>query len=43
MYIVQTDLKGMLPIRLIDSALPSMQITFFSNLRKAIKDKLPTT
>lgn len=37
-YIIQTDLKGRLPMKLIDSVLPSNQLSFFSSVRKAIKD-----
>ena len=37
-YIIQTDLKGRIPIKLIESALPTMQLSFFSSVRKAIKD-----
>ena len=37
-YIIQTDLKGRLPMKLIESVLPSNQLSFFSSIRKAIKD-----
>ena len=35
---IQTDLGGMLPKALVENALPSNQIDFFSSLRKALKD-----
>jgi len=35
---IQTDLGGMLPKTLVDNALPSNQIDFFSSLRKALQD-----
>lgn len=40
MYVIQTDLKGKIPHYLIDSTLPSVQVSFYGNCRKAIKDKL---
>jgi hypothetical protein len=39
-YAFQTDLKGMIPPKLIDATLPSIQVTFFKNLRKAIKERM---
>ena len=39
-YAFQTDLKGRIPQKLIDTTLPSIQITFFKNLRKAIGERL---
>ena len=35
---IQTDLGGMLPKTLVENALPSNQIDFFSSLRKALQD-----
>ena len=35
---IQTDLGGMLPKALVENALPSNQIDFFSSLRKALQD-----
>ena len=37
-YTFQTDLRGKIPPKLIETTLPSIQITFFKNLRKAIKE-----
>lgn len=35
---IQTDLGGMLPKSLVENALPSNQVDFFSALRKALQD-----
>ena len=35
---IQTDLGGMLPKALVENALPSNQIDFFTSLRKALQD-----
>lgn len=35
---IQTDLAGLLPTSLVDSALPSNQVNFFTTLKAAIKD-----
>jgi len=35
---IQTDLAGLLPTALVDQALPSNQINFFTSLRAALAD-----
>jgi len=35
---IQTDLGGMLPKALVENALPTNQIDFFTSLRKALQD-----
>jgi hypothetical protein len=35
---IQTDLSGMLPKALVETALPSNQINFFASLRKALEE-----
>jgi len=35
---IQTDLSGMLPQTLVETALPSNQINFFSSVRKGLQD-----
>ena len=37
---IQTDLAGLLPTSLVDSALPSNQINFFTSLKAALADRL---
>jgi len=37
---IQTDLAGLLPTSLVDSALPSNQINFFTSLKAALASRV---
>jgi len=37
---IQTDLAGLLPKALVDQALPSNQINFFTSLKAALADRV---
>ena len=38
-YIINTDLKGKLPPKLVNAALPDIQLSFFKGLHKAILEE----
>jgi len=37
---IQTDLAGLLPTALVDQALPSNQLNFFTSLKAALGERL---
>ena len=41
-YILQSDLRGRLPVSLVESSLPSMLVDTYNNLQAAIDAKLVT-
>ena len=42
-YLLHTDLKGKVPTKIVEAALPDMQLSYFSNLRKIIKESAEKT
>ena len=38
-YIINTDLKGKLPPKLVNVALPDIQLSFFKGLHKAVAEE----
>ena len=39
-YIINTDLKGRLPLKLVNAAMPDLQLTFFKGLQKAVAEEI---
>ena len=39
MYIINTDLKGRLPPKIVNAALPDLQLSFFKGLQKAVAEE----
>ena len=42
-YLLHTDLKGKVPTKIVEAALPDMQLSYFSNLCKIIKESAERT
>ena len=42
-YIINTDLKGRLPQKLVNAVLPDLQLTFFKGLHRAVAEELQTS